>query len=71
MKDIDPGITLGFIFENGLFVDTYINMASDALEDKVFIFCQSKKKTIFHLFHFIRKTPKIDYFVKKNISDKI
>ena len=43
---------------------------SNVVADNVIIFCQSKKKTIFHLFHFIRKTPKIEYFVKKNISNK-
>jgi hypothetical protein len=36
---------------------------SNVVADNVIIFC--------HLFHFIRKTPKIDYFVKKNISDTI
>ena len=32
MKNIGPGIAPGFIFENGLFVDTQFNMASDFLE---------------------------------------
>jgi hypothetical protein len=34
------------------------------------LFSVRLKKTIFHLFHFIRKTIKIDYFVKKKIYQK-
>ena len=35
-----------------------------------YYFLSEQKNPIFHLFHFIRKTPKIYYFVIKNKSDK-
>ena len=43
---------------------------SNLVGNHLIIYCQSEKNLIVPLFHFIRKTPKIDYFVKKNISDK-
>ena len=58
-----------------LWVGTFSRFVAIGREDKRsrrqrYYFLSEQKNPNFHLFHFIRKTPKIYYFVIKNISDK-